>query len=168
MWILEVILRPHNNIYSWKLLVRFKRNNDTCTCGNKLWGEKQTMTLTCESYLWGRNQTMTRSCEMHCACDDLPSPLSYLSNHFCRWKQKWLLATGQNLSVGKMLHYLWKSFTCAKWKIKANQFLLEWHENKTKKRETYISFKHLQHDAKKCMLFICVSSGVLFKYLARK
>ena len=48
------------------------------------------MTLTCESYLWGGSQTMTRNFQMHCACDDSPSPLSYLSNHFWLWKQKWL------------------------------------------------------------------------------
>ena len=48
---------------------------------------KQTMTLTCESYLWGGSQTMTRSFQMHCTCDDLPSPLSYLSNRFWLWKK---------------------------------------------------------------------------------
>ena len=59
---------------------------------------KQTMTLTCESYLWGGSQTMTRSFQMHCTCDDLPSPLSYLSNRFWLWK-KWQLAKRQNLSL---------------------------------------------------------------------
>ena len=57
------------------------------------------MTLTCESYLRGGSQTMTRSYQMHCTCDDLPSSLSYLSNHLWLWKQKWLLATRQNLSL---------------------------------------------------------------------
>ena len=59
------------------------------------------MTLTCENYLWGGSQTMTRSYQMHCTCDDLPSPLSYLSNHFWLWKKVTLLAKGQNLSLEK-------------------------------------------------------------------
>jgi hypothetical protein len=44
---------------------------------------------------------MARSFQMHCTCDDLPSPLSYLSNHFWLWKKVTLLAKGQNLSLEK-------------------------------------------------------------------
>ena len=42
---------------------------------------------------------MTRSYQMHCTCDDLPSPLSYLCNHLWLWKQSnW---RGGTRKVGK-------------------------------------------------------------------
>ena len=127
------------------------------------------MTHTCESYLWCGSQTMTRSYQMHCTCDDLPSSLSYLSNHLWLWKQKWLLGTGQNLSLEQKEccitcenHLLAQDKTHSK---QANFYVCHM-KTIQKQMKTYISFKHGQHDPKKryalYMRFLCVSYAFLF------
>ena len=131
-------VKANNDAYMRKLLVRWKPNN------------------------------MTRSYQMHCTCDDLPSSLSYLSNHLWLWKQKWLLGTGRN-------HLLARDKTQSK---QANFYLCHMKAIQ-KPMKNYISFKHGQNDAKKryvlYMRFLCVSYAFLMRlyffhknYLASK
>ena len=128
------------------------------------------MTLTCENYLWGGSQTMTRSYQMHCTCDDLPSSLSYLSNHLWLWKQKWLLGTGQNLSLEQKEccitcenHLLAQDKTHSK---QANSTCVTWKQYKNKWKNIFLS-NMVNMIRKKGMHFICVSYAFLIAFPMR-
>ena len=135
------------------------------------------MTLTCESYLWGGSQTMTRSYQMHCTCDDLPSSLSYLSNHLWLWKQKWLLGTGQNLSLEQKEccctcenHLLAQDKTHSK---QANFYLCHMKTIQKQMRKLYFfqTWSTWSEKGMHFMRFLCVSYAFLFfpkHYLATK
>ena len=123
------------------------------------------MTLTCESYLWGGSQAMTRSYQMHCTCDDLPSSLSYLSNHLWLWQQKWLLGTGQNLSLEQKEccitcenHLLAQDKTHSK---QANFYLCHMKTIHKQMKKIFLS-NMVNMIRKKGMHFICVSYAFLF------